>query len=421
MRETKHIEYKSEFTKTFLKTVSAYANYGAGEIHFGKADDGSIIGVKDAKQLCLDIENSINDSITPVPQYALDVINKNDKQVVILSVFEGYSKPYLYRGKAYRRSDTADVAVDIIELNRLTLAGQNIGYDEIACIKQDLTFTILERDLQDRLGVRALDDDVMRTLGLYSNKYGYNNAAAVFADANDFTGIDIVKYGGDITEIEDRERFIGVSILEQLRGAMNLFHKYYQYEKIDALQRKDIERIPEVAFREALVNALAHRHWDSKANVQIEMRRDAIEITSPGALPPEISWGEYMSGHVSIPRNKVIAGVLFRLGYIELFGSGIGRIRRAYEGRRQAPVFSASENLLKIVLPVFNSGEPLNADQMRALEIFKDAQALSRPELEQAMGISQSKAGRILNSLLDKGLLIKTGESRKTKYILAQG
>ncbi len=48
-----------------LKIVSAFANYGDGEINFGVKDDGTVVGVKDPVQTCLNIENKINDSIRP--------------------------------------------------------------------------------------------------------------------------------------------------------------------------------------------------------------------------------------------------------------------------------------------------------------------------------------------------------------------
>lgn len=49
MQESPHIEFKSEFTKGFLKTVSAFANYDGGEILFGVNDDGDVVGVGDSK------------------------------------------------------------------------------------------------------------------------------------------------------------------------------------------------------------------------------------------------------------------------------------------------------------------------------------------------------------------------------------
>ena len=75
MRETRTTEFKEMITNTFLKTVSAFSNYDGGEIFFGMDDNGNIKGLPDVKQACLDIENKINDSITPQPDYTLELQN----------------------------------------------------------------------------------------------------------------------------------------------------------------------------------------------------------------------------------------------------------------------------------------------------------------------------------------------------------
>ena len=57
MKETRSFEVKERVTNTFLKTVSAYANFGDGIIRFGITDDGKFVGIEDAGNACLDIEN----------------------------------------------------------------------------------------------------------------------------------------------------------------------------------------------------------------------------------------------------------------------------------------------------------------------------------------------------------------------------
>ena len=87
MRESKYLEYKENLTSnTFLKTVSAYANYGEGKIVFGIDDSGIVIGISDPVNECLNLENKINDSIKPVPEYNLEI---QDDSTIILTVFEG--------------------------------------------------------------------------------------------------------------------------------------------------------------------------------------------------------------------------------------------------------------------------------------------------------------------------------------------
>lgn len=73
MKENKFLEFKSEITNTFLKTVSAFANFNDGEIVFGITDHGDVCGVADPVQSCLDIENRINDSISPKPNFTLQI------------------------------------------------------------------------------------------------------------------------------------------------------------------------------------------------------------------------------------------------------------------------------------------------------------------------------------------------------------
>ena len=130
MRETRILEFKETITNTFLKTVSAFSNYNGGMILFGVDDDGNVKGLPDVKQACLDIENKINDSILPQPNYMLEL--QNNDQTIKLTVKSGLQKPYLYKSKAYKRNDTATIEVDTLEFSRLVLEGKNISFENCA-------------------------------------------------------------------------------------------------------------------------------------------------------------------------------------------------------------------------------------------------------------------------------------------------
>ena len=96
MRETRIVEFKETITNTFLKTVSAFSNYDGGTILFGVDDDGNIKGLPDVKQACLDIENKINDSITPQPDYTLEI--QNNDQTIKLTVKSGLQTLWSFQG-----------------------------------------------------------------------------------------------------------------------------------------------------------------------------------------------------------------------------------------------------------------------------------------------------------------------------------
>ena len=141
MRKTSTTEFKEKITNTFLKIVSAFSNYNGGEIFFGIDDNGNVKGLPDVKQACLDIENKINDSITPQPDYTLEL--QNNDRTIKLTIKSGIQKPYLYKSKTYKRNDIATIEVDILELSRLILEGKNIRFEELPCADQELTFDIL--------------------------------------------------------------------------------------------------------------------------------------------------------------------------------------------------------------------------------------------------------------------------------------
>ena len=124
--ESKTLEYKADMTNSFLKTVSAYANYGAGEVCFGINDAGERVGVKNPDDFALAVENKINDAIEPKPNFSIVLDGQN---IVVLRVEKGMDPPYTYRGKAYKRNHTATVEVSREELRRLVLEGTGKSFD----------------------------------------------------------------------------------------------------------------------------------------------------------------------------------------------------------------------------------------------------------------------------------------------------
>ena len=414
MKESRAIEWKESVSNSFLKTVSAFANYGSGSIVFGIADDGSVKGLADTRAACLDIENKINDSIDPTPFFSLT--ENTRKKTVTLAVVEGPNKPYLYRGKAYRRSDTATVEVDNVELRRLVLAGQNMHFEELPCHKQDLTFRALEEKLEAEHVVKALNGDVLRTFNLFNFEAGFNNAALIVSDQNTFPGINVARFGENINTIADRSTFEGTSVIEQIDGACTMFERYYSVETIEGARRATHYSIPYEAFREAVANAVAHRTWDVNAKIRIAMHPDRIEISSPGGLPAGLGRDEYLRGFISQLRNPILAKVLFRLNVIEMFGTGIVRIRSSYAEYEQKPEFDVSENAVRVTLPVTDARSALTSDEELVYRFVKEEGSAASGQIVANFGFGKDKAVKLLRSLVEKRYVEKTGTGRGPKY-----
>ncbi len=416
MRETRTLEFKETITNTFLKTVSAFSNYDGGTILFGVDDDGNIKGLPDVKQACLDIENKINDSITPQPDYTLEV--QNNDQTIKLTVKSGLQKPYLYKSKAYKRNDTATIEVDTLEFSRLVLDGKNIRFEELPCKDQELSFEILHRKLKETVRIENFDKDTLKTLNLYDDVNGFNNAAGLLADKNHFPGIDIVKFGENISIIQKRSTFENISVLEVYEKAIDVFRDYYQYEVIQGADRKKMEKVPEAAFREAIANALIHRVWDVNSQIRVSMFDDRIEIVSPGGLPSGITEEEYLSGKLSVLRNRNLANVFYRLGFVEIFGTGITRIKQLYAESLIKPDFEVSENAIEIVLPIFEKNADLTEDEIVIYKLLSKTMLKPISEVAPYVPFGKSKTIKLLKEMCQKGVIAVEGKGKGTKYII---
>lgn len=415
MKETKKLEFKETVsTKSFLKTISAFSNYEGGKIIFGVDDNGNIKGISDLEKACLDIENRINDNITPQPKYSLKV--DDEKKIIILKIEEGNNKPYLYNSKAYKRNDTSTIEVDSFELTRLVLEGKKMSYEEMHSNLQNFNFNYLEAKLKEHIQISDFNKDTLKTLNLYDKQKGYNNAANMLSDNNTFPGIDIAKFGDSINIIKKRVILENMSILEMYDRAIQIYRDYYQYEEIDGSYRKKVELIPEEAFREVVANALIHRVWDLNAKIRISMFDDRIEITSPGGLTNGITKDEYLLGMISLRRNPIISNVFYRLGIVEIFGTGILRIKHVYEESIKKPIFNVSENTIQIILPIYNSNYVMQKGEDIIYDVLRKNKKMSVSEILPYVPYGRTKLKELLKKMGREGIVKIEGKGKGTKY-----
>lgn len=429
--ETKYIEYKVSYTKSFLKTVSAFANYHRGYIIFGINDHGEVEGITDSEGLRLSIEHSINDAVEPLPYYEIETIQYEDKTLVVLIVYKGEHTPYTHSGKAYRRRDTSTVQVDRIGLTELILSGRNKGYDELEYLYDDLSFSTLQSRLKKAIGISELSEDLLKTLELKKNNQ-FTNAAALFSDYNTIKTaiINMIAYkDSSVREIIDREILDEVSLVEQYESCMRFYQKHLSIgEKIKGPYRETVEEIPLVAYREAVTNAIVHRDYTREPAIRVEVFSDRVEIVSPGSLPVGLSVDEYENGNVSLARNRVIADLFRRLGIIEKFGTGIKRIKEYYRDFSVKPSFIVYENSVTVVLPrnkmlssTHNHGnnpivDELNDREKLVYDLLKERGTLTRADIEKVFDLKRSQSGDLLKVMKEKHLIIMLGSGKNTRY-----
>ena len=417
--ETKHKELKREYTDSILKTISAFANYEGGQIVIGIDEvNKEVIDVLEYASLKLKIENKINDSIEPRPRYEMKVLSHENKNILEILVYPGNNKPYLYKGIAYQRSDTSTIPVDQTSLVELSLKGRNISYDQLETDEEVLQFTVLDKKLNEVRPVSNYNKDILITLGLFTNDK-YNIAAQLIADDNHMTlGIDIVRFGRTISEFIDRKTIVGKSLLSQYDGAIEMFTKHYpEIEIVEGIKRIKKQPIPYEAYREAVANAIAHRNYLIRSSIKIEMYNNRIEITSPGGLPNGVTRENYLKDNLSVPRNTIISQVLYTLGIIEKFGTGIRRMNDAYFGYGKKPGFVIKDTFIKVILPnvIFNDDD--TNEETRILNLIDIKVEISRQDVENLLDVNKTKAVELLNKLKTDDLIESIGSGKSIIYI----
>lgn len=433
--ETKFIEFKKEYTKTLLKTISAFANYHNGNILIGVNDDGSVIGIENPDAVRLSIENAINDNIFPKPYYEIEYDEIEEETIISIKVYKGENTPYTLNNKTYKRMDTSTVQVDKWGYEDLVLKGRNLSFDSLNCSYENLSVDYLERKLREKLGIGKLSEDMLKSLELIKNDK-YTNAMALLSDKNPLVNstLALIRFDGDsILNIKDRLILSKISIIEQFDRSMDFYIKHINTQEIiNNAYRKTIEEIPRVAFREAIANAIVHRDYSKQGDIKVEIYDSRIEIISPGGLPIGISEDEFLEGRISIPRNKILSDIFLRINIIERLATGIRRIKEYYKEYDANPVFDISENTIKIVLPniacknkdtysmnsLKGKIKDLGNNEKILAEYLIENKTINRVEAEQVLNLKKTQTVEILKKLQSTGIVVKIGSGKETKYTL---
>lgn len=142
--------------KSWLKSVSAFANGIGGILIFGVADNKEIVGLENIKG---EISRLIKERIAPLPQFVLTPIMEQEKNLLVLSVAAGRTTPYYYKAdgitEAYIRIGNETVVTPDYILNELILKGTNRSFDALVSdiSKEEYSFTLLEATYRERTGI----------------------------------------------------------------------------------------------------------------------------------------------------------------------------------------------------------------------------------------------------------------------------
>jgi len=183
---------------------------------------------------------------------------------------------------------------------------------------------------------------------------------------------------------------------------------------LEGFRRRRLREYPLIALREALVNALAHRNYLDPSDTKVFVLPGEIRIKSPGSFPPGVTW----QSPEHKPRNPLLMGFLYDLGYVERYGFGIARMREACA---EHPLVSVHFELgpLRTEVVFRQKAADLDLDQADrdALELLGNGPAPSRA-LVARLGMSRQSVNARMRRLMDLSLVEREGKGRAAQYRL---
>lgn len=445
-RESETVELKEVVVDDIKKEIIAFANCDGGKLYIGVRDDGTVIGLDNADSVSLQINNMVRDAIKPDITMFLhyETIVENGKNVVVVDIQRGTDRPYYLAKKGMRpegvyvRQGYSSVPATDTAIRRMIKETDGDRFEAMRCLNQDLTFEATKKEFE--LRKTDFGAQQMRTLKLIDQDGLYSNLALLLSDQCVHTIKVAVFQGTDQTIFKDRREFTG-SLMQQMNEVYDFIDFRNQTRAtIEKLYRVDVRDYPEVAVREALLNLLVHRDYSFSASAFISIYEDRIEFVSIGGLMPGIDLEDVMVG-ISVCRNQDLANVFYRLHLIEAYGTGMGKIMKAYESMQVKPVIETTKNAFKIILPNINakyetenatvktkSGTPvtvhtekkLSDEEEKILEYARKHGAITRNDVIGLLEVSASTAARVIRKMVKTNLLEQKGKARNTHYTIAE-
>ena len=455
--ESEALEFK-ETTGTRREaamTMRAFLNQRGGQVPFGVTQAETVVGQQVGERTIEELSAELRQIEPPAFPTVERVPVGSGRDVIVVSTGQGASRPYTYRGSAYRRVGNTTLAMSADEYNRMLFermhskqrwenqpaAGWSVDDLDVVEIRRTVSEAVRRGRLEEP--VSGEPSDMLRGLGLLRDGVLLRAAAVLFGSTERlefempqcllrvarFRGTDRMEFldnrqfnGNAFTLLANAERF--------LRDTLPIAGRFEQ----DRFERIDEPLYPPLATREALANALCHRDYSiGGGSVGIAVYDDRLEVTSSGSLHFDLTPEKLFAPHESRPWNPLIARTFYRRGIIEEWGSGTLKMADlASKAGLPAPEIEDDGGAVTVrfrhgqfVLQPTSSGvSGPEARRKLILALLEGAEeGLTRREIHarSGPGVSERQVRRALEELQDRGLVMSTNRGPLTRWMRGQG
>ena len=433
--------------KSWLKSVSAFANGSGGSLFFCIDNDGNVKGLDDVQYICETVSSKIRDYMDPLPEVEMIPQEIDGLHILQLKVNSGHYTPYYYVGDGQRvafvRIGDESIPATAEQMVRLVLKGSNKTFDSLVTDyrAEDNTFVILANTFKKRT-TQEWNKKFLVSFGLVTNTGVLTNAGALFADDCPLwqSRLYCTRWDGkDKSDAINDAEFTG-NVLLLLREAMNFVKSNTRkgWEKLPN-GRKNKPEYAERAVLEAMVNHFIHRDYTVMGGeVHLDIYDDRLTVTSPGGMYNGLLIQNLDIADVSSERrNPILANVMAQLDYMEKRGSGLTRIcneTKALDGYKEElkPVFKSSPTQFQTI--IFASSDiphvgdhdgdlsetKLTERQQKILNLIKMSPTITGKQMSETLSVSQRTIERDLSTLQKIGVLKHKGKDNDGVWILTK-
>ncbi|MEP7375980.1 MAG: ATP-binding protein [Chitinophagaceae bacterium] len=442
MPEHQNIEYKESWRDEYLKWICGFANAQGGKIFIGIDDKGKVSGLVDHKKLMEDIPNKVVSHLGLVVD--INLRTKTKKHYIEIAV-KPSEVAISYHGVYHYRSGSTKQELKGIALQEFLLKKMGRSWDDMpvpGATLKDIDEKAVKRFIEKALEQKRISGDaakdgikiLLSNLHLINEK-GKIKCAAILLFGKDplkfFTHayFKIGRFGQSDHDLKFQDVIEG-NIFEMIDKVIQILHSKYLTSPIhyEGIQRKEELEYPEPALREAILNAIVHKNY-AGTTIQLSVYDDKLILWNPGAMPYELSIEQLKKKHSSYPRNKNIADIFFKAGYIEAWGRGTNKILDAFRtaGLPEPDFVEHAGGIQTIFLKdIFTEeyliGLGLDDRHVKALVFIKQYGKITNTKYQELLSVSKRTATNDLQLLFEKKLIAKIGTTGKgTFYILQRG
>jgi len=425
--ENDQVEFKSRI-EPIARDVCAFLNSGGGTVLCGVSDDGDPVGVpkKDAAQRVADALQKID----PAPAFSVSTVAIDGRTIVAVQL---EASPHLHAvgNVAYVRLGANNRPLSIPEVLERASESLFLYFDEqpSPVPAEEVDEGSVQRFLDERARIRGvqprgtLEDNLLR-LKIVTTQHGRQvltyAGALMFAQHPErhlaHARVSLVRFSDHARQsYSDSRQFSG-----RLPDVIDAIEAYFASTlreiggHLEGFRRRRLREYPLVALREAIVNALAHRNYLDPADTKVFVLPGEIRIKNPGSFPPGVT----AESPEHKPRNPLLTGFLYDLGYVERYGFGIARMREACAEHPLVSVdFELGPRRTEVVFRQKAADLDLDQADRDALELLGRGPVPSR-DLVARLGMSRQSVNVRMRRLMDLSLVEREGKGRSTHYRL---